>query len=391
MYDVILIGARCAGSSTAMLLARSGARVLLLDRAAFPSDTVSTHFLHPAGAAHLDDWGLLEPLMSTGCPPIQEMSFHLADDVVVRSAPLPAGRVTSCVAPRRTVLDSLLVEAAGAAGAEFRPGCSFQSPVEHEGRIAGVTFTSGGRTSTARARLVIGADGKHSPFARAVGARTYRDLGVISCLFYGYWSGLADKGSQVFVRDGQAAVAFPTHHGQHCVVVGWSRSRFEEVKQDLDRHFRATVAELAPEIDAALTSGEQHGRIVGAGDLANFYRDSAGPGWGLVGDAGHTRDPASAHGIGDAFAQAELLADLVSRELGEDSRALDRAVSAYAAERDRRTTDAFETNAAFAAWEVPQPLLDVLRVAQHQPERAQRFMGVYAGRVSMSGFLAGAS
>ncbi|MFG2480405.1 NAD(P)/FAD-dependent oxidoreductase [Streptomyces fagopyri] len=384
------MGARCAGSSAAMLLARRGARVLMLDRSRFPSDTVSTHFLHPAGACRLEEWGLLGPLLKTGCPPIPTVSFHLADDVVVSGAPLAQGSVTTCVAPRRIVLDELLVDAAADAGVEFLAGASFQAPVvDGDGRVAGVTYRCAGRSRTAYAPLVIGADGRHSALARAVGAVPYRDLGVISCLFYGYWSGLPDKGSQVYMHDGVAVVAFPTHHGQHCVVVGWPRDRFDAVRRDIDRQFMAAVRKLAPEVHEGLVGGERHGRIVGAGNLANVYRTSAGPGWTLVGDAGLTKDPASAQGIGDAFTQSVSLAEKVAAALGEGPGAVDQAVAAYAEERNRCTTDAFETNAAFATWTVPNDLLAVLREAQHEPERVTAFLGVYAGRIRLADFLAG--
>lgn len=389
MYDVIIIGARCAGSPTAMLLARAGLRVLLLDRVSFPSDTVSTHYLHPAGVARLNEWGLLPALLKTGCPPVEEMTFDLADDVVVRGAPLPVAGSGMCLAPRRTVLDELLVRAAVDAGAELRTGASFRTPLWEEGRVAGVRFAADGQEFTERAGLVIGADGRHSPLARSVDAAITRDLGVISCLFYGYWSGLPDKGSQVFVRDGRAVVAFPTHDNQHCVVVGWDRDRFDEVKRDISRHFLTAVAELAPEVHEHLVQGERHGRIVGSGDLANFYRESAGPGWALVGDAGHTKDPASAQGIGDAFAQAASIAERVPAALGQGPAALDQAVRSYAARRaDERSLDRFATNAAFAQWSVPDSLLGVLRTAQHDPEQASRFLGVYAGQLSLADFVA---
>jgi 2-polyprenyl-6-methoxyphenol hydroxylase-like FAD-dependent oxidoreductase len=387
VYDVVIVGARCAGASTAMLLARAGARVLLLDRAEFPSDTVSTHFLHPAGAALLEEWGLLEPLLATGCPPISRMTFDLAPDVRVSGAVLPAGAVTAGVAPRRIVLDDLLLRAAVQAGAEFRSPASFRDVVWDGDRVAGVRFSSDGREFTEQTLLVLGADGKHSAVAKAVDAKVYGDLGVISCLYYGYWSGLEDRGSQVFISDRTAAVAFPTNDGAHCVVVGWPRSRFEEVRRDIDRHFGHAVDRLAPQLAAEMRAGVQTGRVVGSGDLPNFYRVSAGPGWGLLGDAGLVKDPASAHGIGDAFWHSALLASRVGAVLGEGPQSVDRAVAEVAALRDAETADRFATNAAFAEWAVPGPLLEVLREAQHDPARVTQFLGVYAGRVPLAEFM----
>lgn len=391
MYDVIVIGARCAGATTAMLLARAGARVLLLDRADFPSDTISTHYLHPVATARLAEWGLLDPLLASGCPPVREMTFSLPGNVVLRGAPLPAGETGFCLAPRRTVLDELLVEAAVVAGAEFRPGCSFREPLWEpdrwgQDRVAGVRYFRGGLEFTERAPLVIGADGKHSLLARTVGAPTWRDLGMISCMFYGYWDGLPDRGAQVFVRDGQAVLAFPTNDDRHCVLVSWPHSRFNAVKRDLEQHFLDTVELLAPEVRAAMGAGS---RIVGSGDLPNCYRVPFGSGWALAGDAGHTRDPAGAQGIGHAFEDAAVLAEAIAGTLGEAPEEVDRAVAGGLAERQRSTVDGFETNAAFAEWFVPPDLLAVLRAAQHDPERVSQFLGVYAGRVSMAEFRAG--
>jgi flavin-dependent dehydrogenase len=118
MYDVIVVGARCAGSPTAMLLARKGYRVLV-DRTSFPSDTLSTHYIHQAGGARLKQWGLLDALVASNCPPIREQTFDVGPFALVGTPP-PADGVADAYAPRRTVLDQLLVESASAAGAEVR-------------------------------------------------------------------------------------------------------------------------------------------------------------------------------------------------------------------------------------------------------------------------------
>jgi flavin-dependent dehydrogenase len=117
-YDVIVIGARCAGSPTAMLLARQGHRVLLVDRATFPSDTLSTHVVHPPGVAALDRWGVLDPLRATNCPPIDTYSFDFGPFTLAGAPGTPDSPVAYC--PRRTVLDKLLVDAAAESGVEVR-------------------------------------------------------------------------------------------------------------------------------------------------------------------------------------------------------------------------------------------------------------------------------
>ncbi|WP_194915807.1 NAD(P)/FAD-dependent oxidoreductase [Catenulispora rubra] len=388
MYDVIVVGARCAGAATALLLARQGVRVLLTDRAAFPSDTISTHLLHPTGVARLRAWGLLDPLLATGCPPIDTISFRAGDDLVLRGAPYPCDGVAVSLAPRRTVLDALLVEAAVAAGAELREGASFQQVVWEDGRAVGASF--GGRSGafTERAALIIGADGRHSAVARQVGAKPIRDAGTFGCQFYGYWHGLPNVGTEIFIGGGQAVLAYPTHDEQHLVLVGWPHARFAEVKQDLDRHFLAAVAVSAPAIAARLTDAAHSGSITGSGDLGNYVRESSGPGWVLVGDAATAKDPVTAQGIGDAFAQAQSLADRLPTALGAGPRAVDAATAAHAADRERSSGAAFETTLAFAMGGNSGALLPLLRAIEHRPELISMFYGIYAGQFTMGEFVA---
>jgi 2-polyprenyl-6-methoxyphenol hydroxylase-like FAD-dependent oxidoreductase len=391
MYDVIVVGSRCSGAATALLLARQGIRVLLTDRATFPSDTISTHLLHAAGVAHLRNWGLLDPLLAGGCPPIDTISFQPAPDLALRGTPYPQDGVAISLAPRRTVLDELLVRAAVTAGAELREGVSFQDAVWEDGRVVGAGFAdagaSGGRF-VERAALVVGADGRHSSVARKIGADLVQDAGNFGCQFYGYWSGLPDEGAQVFVGSGRAVLAFPTHGGNHLVLVGWPNARYAEVKQDIDRHFLDAVAALAPAVRAHLTEDARAAeRILGSGDLGNRVRTSCGPGWVLVGDAAVAKDAVTAQGIGDAFAQAQSLADRLPAALAAGPAALDAAMAAHVENRDREGAAAFATTLAFAMGGGGDALLPIFRAAQGRPELATLFFGVYAGRVSFDEFV----
>src|SRR5690349_11462940 len=137
MYDAIVVGARCAGSPTAMLLARKGYRVLLLDRASFPSDTLSVHYIHQPGVAALARWGLLETVIATGCPPVRQQRIDLGPFALV-GAPSPADGIADAYAPRRTVLDTILIEAAAAAGAEVRQRFSVQEILMDGERVTGI-------------------------------------------------------------------------------------------------------------------------------------------------------------------------------------------------------------------------------------------------------------
>src|SRR5215203_1689276 len=135
-FDAIIVGARCAGSPLAMLLARKGYRVLVVDRATFPSDTVSTHILHPLGAKALSEWGLLDRLAASGCPPIHTYTFDFGPFTLAGAPGTSDAPVAYC--PRRTVLDKLLVDAAAEAGAEIREGFSVEDVLIEDGCTVGI-------------------------------------------------------------------------------------------------------------------------------------------------------------------------------------------------------------------------------------------------------------
>ncbi len=194
MYDAIIIGARCAGSPTAMLLARKGYRVLLVDRATFPSDTISTQIIWPMGVAELQTWGLLDRLVASNCPKVTKFTMDLGDFPLSGWGP-PVQGIADSYGPRRFVLDKILVDAAVDAGAEFREGFTVGEILVADGRVTGVRGRdkSGSRV-TEDAKIVIGADGKHSLLARAVQAPEYNAVPSLSCFYYTYWSGVPVDG-----------------------------------------------------------------------------------------------------------------------------------------------------------------------------------------------------
>ena len=188
MYDVIVVGARCAGSPTAMLLAQRGYRVLLVDRATFPSHTLSTHFVKPPGVAMLRRWGLLDQVIASGCPPVPRFRFDYGP-VVLAGSPPPLDGGRDSYAPRRMILDTILVEAAARAGAEVRPAFTVDAMLTDGEQVAGIRgHARGGATFTERARVVVGADGRRSLVARAVAASAYRARPALTCAYYSYWS-----------------------------------------------------------------------------------------------------------------------------------------------------------------------------------------------------------
>jgi hypothetical protein len=241
---VFVVGARCAGAPTAMLLGRKGYRVLLVDRDIFPSDHMSTHWIHQPGVARLERWGLRERLAATGCPPITSINMDLGP-FALRGTP-PAGDVAEAYCPRRTVLDKLLVDAAVESGVELREQFSVQNLVWDGDRVSGITGRSAiGTTVTEQARIVIGADGVHSLVARQVEAPTYNTKPTFACAYYSYWSGVPLDGVEFYPRQHRGFGVLPTHHGLTAIIVGWPHDEFHTYRADIERNFLKTL-ELAP-------------------------------------------------------------------------------------------------------------------------------------------------
>ncbi len=370
-YDVIVVGARCAGSPTAMLLAQEGYSVLVVDRATFPSDTISTHLVHPPGVAALQRWGLLERLTATGCPPIDTYLFDFGP-FTLSGAP---GTAEAPVAygPRRTVLDALLVDAASEAGAEVREGFTVEDVVFEDGRVVGVRgHGKGSGTVTERARVVIGADGRHSTVAKTVGAEQYNDKPQLLCGYYAYWSGLPMNGRwETYVRPDRGFAAWPTNDGLTLLVGGWPYAELAANKQDIEGNF-LKMLDLAPHFAERVREAKREERFVGTAVL-NYFRKPYGPGWALVGDAGYNKDFITAQGIADAFRDAELcVAALDQSFTGE--RTFDDAMASYQSTRDEHVLPMYEFTTQLATLEPP-------------PEELQQLLGAMAGnQEAMDGF-----
>jgi 2-polyprenyl-6-methoxyphenol hydroxylase-like FAD-dependent oxidoreductase len=319
-YDAIVVGGRVAGASTAMLLARRGLRVLVLERSTYGSDTLSTLALMRGGVLQLRRWGLVDRLRAAGTPGLRRTVVHYGDEAVVVPVKEKAG-VDELFAPRRTVLDAVLVDAAAEAGAEVRFGSVVTGLVWTGAAVTGVRGRDrDGRVFEARAPLVIGADGRHSAVARAVNAPLTWRSAVSSGVVYGLWSDLEVPGYEWFYRPGASAGLIPTNDGQVLVWVAASTERF---MRDVARDTAAGFAELVNEVGAGLgetiARGRQDGRFRGFPGMPGYLRKPWGPGWALVGDAGSFRDPISAHGISDALRDAELLARAVPALLADPS------------------------------------------------------------------------
>ncbi|MFJ4952593.1 NAD(P)/FAD-dependent oxidoreductase [Streptomyces sp. NPDC088760] len=377
MYDAIVVGARVAGATTAMLLARAGHRVLLLDRAAFPSDTMSTHYVHQPAIARLARWNLLDRLAATGCPPLEVARWTLEDVSITGCAP-PVDGIRAAYGPRRYVLDHLLVTAAVEAGAELRERANVTGLVRDGDRVAGVRVKGAdGRELTERARLVIGADGIDSLVAREAGARRYEETPTLNCLYYTYWNGLkADY--EVYVRGRRAIGVVPTHDDNVMIGIQWPRAQFDSVRSDIEGAYLRALQETAPGLAERVREAERVARFTGTGRLPNFFRTASGPGWALVGDAGFHKDPVGAFGISDALRHAELLAGLAAPALGGE-RPVNEALADFAEQRDEDAMPEYFFNLQAAQLDPMPELLNVLRVIQDDQDQIDRFFGLVAG------------
>ncbi|WP_278262548.1 NAD(P)/FAD-dependent oxidoreductase [Nocardia sp. AG03] len=384
-FDVIVVGARCAGSPMAMLLARKGYRVLLLDRAEFPSDTLSTHLLHPPGVTALRRWGLLERVVASGCPPIHTYSYDFGTHIV-SGAP---GREAEPVAyaPRRHVLDHLLVEAAARAGAEVRTGFTVAAIlVDADGRVTGVRGrTRTGPEVTEHATVVVGADGQRSTVAAAVSARRYNERPRAMCGYYRYYSGLEMDGVfEAYTRPWRGFAAAPTHDGLTMVVSGWPFAEMHARRADLEGNYLAGF-EQAPHFAERLRAARPETRLLGT-SLPGFFRKPFGPGWALVGDAGYTRDFITAQGISDAFATAQWCAEALD-DTFTDRRPFDTAMAGYQVLRDRRALRIYDFTADLATLAPPEPdFLRLLDTVSGDPAAMRDFVQVNSGLLAADEF-----
>jgi 2-polyprenyl-6-methoxyphenol hydroxylase-like FAD-dependent oxidoreductase len=360
-YDAIVVGARAAGAATAMLLARQGRRVLVVDRSRHGADTLSTHALMRAGVLQLSRWGLLDRIVDAGTPPVRQVTFRYRHGQVVVPIKASPG-VDALYAPRRTVLDPILVDAATAAGAEVRYGITVTGVRrQRHGAVTGVVGRDErGRPFAADAAIVIGADGRRSTVADLVRAPTERRGVGTTAVVYGYWSGLATDGYEwIFTANGSAGV-IPTNDGQACVFVGGTPSRIGrggvEVMHDV-------LADVAPGLAARLAGATTPTGVRTFPGRPGHMRRCWGPGWALVGDAGYWKDPISVHGLTDAMRDAELLAlALSSSEADGPDRSA--ALAGYQATRDVLSTRLFDVTDVIAQqrWtdeEIPGILLEL--------------------------------
>jgi len=396
VYDVIIVGTRVAGAATAMLLARRGLKVLAVDRATFPSDTLSTHQVQVPGCAALARWGLLDQVLAAGTPPTRTVRFDHPAAAFSASIREFEGVDLMC-SPRRLLLDTILVDAARQAGAELRDSFIVEElSRDAAGAVTGLRGrTKGGPVVTEQARLTIGADGRHSLVARLTGAASYRTRPSRSMGCYTYWSGVqAQPGGQLYGRPGLAAGAWPTNDGLLMTYLAWPAARFAEFRSDVEGNFLRSLDEVG--LGDRIRAGQRAERFRTAPDLPAWFRKPYGPGWALVGDAGLLMDPITGQGISDAFRDAELLAAAVAAGLDSPASAaaaagadrLTAALAGYQRDRDRAVRPMYDFTARLARLSPPsRGETGLFQAVAADPQAAEEFIGALTGTVPLKEFM----
>ncbi|MDL4817262.1 NAD(P)/FAD-dependent oxidoreductase [Actinomadura opuntiae] len=384
MYDAIVVGARCAGASAALLLARQGRRVLLVDRMKFPSDTMSTLYIHPPGIALLARWGVLDAVAASGCPPLETVGYDVAGlRLTVPTPSTPYARVA--YAPRRQVLDHLLVGAAVAAGADFAERTSLREVIWRDGRAAGVRIRTPEGLESVPAKLVIGADGRQSRLAALVDAPFRKQDELATCVYYSCWKNVeADFGYHE--RPDSWIVRIPTHDGVTVVATYFPQDQFAQIRLDPLAAHLETIKQNAPDLHDRLAGAERVERLVGTGRQQNYFRRMNGPGWALAGDAAHHLDSITARGITNALTQAQLLSDALAGQDLDDAGGLDARLARFAEESYGTLGEPYKTTLELARLRLTDSRAALLRAVARSPELTRRYFAMIAGVIDRSEF-----
>jgi 2-polyprenyl-6-methoxyphenol hydroxylase-like FAD-dependent oxidoreductase len=387
--DVVIVGARCAGAPLAALLARRGLRVGVVEQAQFPRDTLSSHIFEADALAFLDRLGLTGRLRATGAPLVDRANLRIEDLQISVPWPQAPGDVGGMMSVRRHVLDPILADAAAEAGAQVRMPAKVVGLCEEDGRVAGVRVAGAGGEERLRARLVVGADGRGSTVAELCGARRYNVVANQRAVYWGYFEGVSAGGEATFVthRWGDRFVlAIPADAGLYQVLVWPEMSELERFGRDQEALFADQIQNCEP-LARAVAGARRAGKLYGAVRWSGFFRESAGAGWVLTGDAGHFKDPAPGRGIGDAFRQADALAPAIAAGLDGSDRELDRAMARWGRWRDREFAQHYWfANDMSESGAVPAVLVEIVRRLNEQGN-AGTFLDLLNHRVRPSQLL----
>lgn len=383
MYDVIVIGARCAGSPTAMLFAQQGYRVLLLEKARFPQDTLSSHYIHQQGIALLNRWGLLDRIRDSGAQPITHQRYE-GPGVRIEGFSLPIDGLRTTYAPRRYVLDPILADGAVAAGVDFQQGCAVNDLLFDGDRVTGVRYTTpAGTVTTEEARLVVGADGMRSLVARKTGAPNVIEHPRMTCTYYSYWSGVPSD-FELYERTGRWIGVLPTNDDLTLLMAYFPQEDFGHVRKAVEPAYLDAFRTTAPELYERMQAGERVEQLYGTGHQDNYFRKAYGPGWVLVGDAVNHKDSITARGITEAFVQAQTLTDAIGQNLHEDT-ALKRALRRYENSLGDEALNHYQ-GALNVAELKPESRTEMLRKLVGHQQHIDRYFSTLSGACSIDDF-----
>jgi flavin-dependent dehydrogenase len=349
-YDVIVVGGRVAGAATAMLLAQHGHRVLIVERSSMPSDTVSTHAILRTGVLQLTRWGLIDQVVDAGTPPVRAITLGFGNERIVFDV-RPDYGIDTLYAPRRYVLDDILATAAAKAGVDFRDKTTMTDLIHtDDGTVTGIRVGRGTDSEAITARWVIGADGHRSRVAHLTRSKFKESHQPTNAVHYAYYEGVGAHGFWFQFTPGVNAGLVPTNDGQCLVFVGRPNHLRQRFTADPDREFLRLIRLGGANLAGLVESGTRISGFRGTSGLAGFIRQAWGPGWALVGDAGYTKDPISAHGISDALRDAELCARAVDRAICEPERSA-QALRWYETTRDTMSARMLAESQALARFE----------------------------------------
>jgi flavin-dependent dehydrogenase len=383
-FDVVIVGARCAGAPLGALLARRGVKVAVLEQAVFPRDTISSHVMQADALAFLDRLGVTEQILATGAALMTRVDARLNDFQFTAPFPRHLGDVAGAACIRRFVLDPILAEAAVAAGADVRMATKVTGLVREGGRVTGVRVRHRGDDATLRARLVVGADGRNSTVARLALARAYNLTRNERVYYWTYFSGadLSPEPTFVFHRWGDRHIfAGPADHGLYIVGVSPQAHERAAFKADPEAGLMAHVRSCAP-VATALSNARRATKIYGISRFTGYFREPTGPGWVLTGDSGHFKDPAAGRGIGDAFRQAEVLAPLIVDGLDRPDREFDDALVRWGRGRDRKYAQYYRLAADIGAAGALPAVVPRLVQRLHARGRVVEFLELFSHRVA---------
>ena len=336
-FDVVIVGARCAGSPLAALLARQGVKVALVERATFPRDTLSTHIFETDALAFLDRLGVADRLRATGAPFIFKSDVRADGFRSLVDWPQRQGDIGALASIRRFVLDPILASAAEDSGAQVRMATTVTGLVQDSGRVVGVRTSHNGAETELRARLVVGADGRNSTIADLVGARKYNLVPNERFAYWAFFEGanMGQEPTHVFHRWAERfIIASPCDNGLYQALVIPDMGELPRFRADLDHNFMEYALSCEP-VANALAGAKRVGKYFGILRFVGFFREPCGPGWVLVGDSGHFKDPSPGRGIADAFSQVDALVPAIVDGLDGAGGGLDARVARWGRWRDR--------------------------------------------------------